>query len=107
MLVLQPPVLVLVSVMMFCCLTKEEKTKQNKKQKTKTKQINPKFKCNTLSVSPSASNPSSVVVSSKNKRNKQTKKRVWRQLCECLSEAVAHLPPTVSQLLLWALFMQL
>jgi hypothetical protein len=32
------------------------------------------------------------------------KKRVWRQLCECLSEGVGHLPPTVSQLLLQALF---
>jgi hypothetical protein len=32
------------------------------------------------------------------------KKRVWRQFCECLSEAVAHLPPTVSLLLLEALF---
>jgi hypothetical protein len=28
------------------------------------------------------------------------KNGVWRQLCECLSEAAAHLPPTVSQLLL-------
>jgi hypothetical protein len=28
---------------------------------------------------------------------------VWRQLCECLSEAVAHLPTAVSQLLLEAL----
>jgi hypothetical protein len=29
---------------------------------------------------------------------------VWRQLYECLSEASAHLPPPVSQLLLQALF---
>jgi hypothetical protein len=28
---------------------------------------------------------------------------VWRQFCECLSEAAAHLPATVSQLLLEAL----
>jgi hypothetical protein len=41
---------------------------------------------------------SSVVVSSKKK------KRVWGQLCECLSEAAAHLPPTVCQVLLQALF---
>jgi hypothetical protein len=41
----------------------------------------------------------------KQKQNKQ--KRVWRQPCECLSEAAAHLPPTVSQLLLQALFMQI
>jgi hypothetical protein len=31
------------------------------------------------------------------------KKKVWRQLCECLSEAAAYLPATVSQLLLEAL----
>jgi hypothetical protein len=35
------------------------------------------------------------------------KKRVWRQICECLSEAVAHLPTAVSLLLLEALFMQI
>jgi hypothetical protein len=69
------------------------KTKQNKQTKS------PKFKCNTVSVSPSASNCTSVVSSKEEK-----KKRVWRQVCECLSEAVAYLPPTVSQLLLQALF---
>jgi hypothetical protein len=36
------------------------------------------------------------VVSSK---EEEKKKRVWRQLCECLSEAAAYLPPTVSHLL--------
>jgi hypothetical protein len=46
---------------------KKPKTKPNQ---TKPKQ-NPKFKCNTISVSPSASNPSSVVVSSKDEKNKQ------------------------------------
>jgi hypothetical protein len=35
---------------------------------------------------------------------KEKKMGVWRQVCECLSEAAAHLPPTVSQLLLQALF---
>jgi hypothetical protein len=35
---------------------------------------------------------------------KGKKNGVWRQLCECVSEAAAHLPPTVSQLLLQALF---
>jgi hypothetical protein len=35
---------------------------------------------------------------------KGEKNGVWRQLCECLSEAAAHLPPTVTQLLLQALF---
>jgi hypothetical protein len=69
-------------------------TKQNKTK------IHPKFKCNTVSVSPSASSPSSVIVSSK----EEEKKKVWRQLCDCLSEAMAHLPPTVSHLLLQALF---
>jgi hypothetical protein len=43
---------------------------------------------------------SSVVVLPKEEK----KKGVWRQLCECLSEAAAHLPPTVSWLLLQALF---
>jgi hypothetical protein len=33
----------------------------------------------------------------------EKKKRVWRQLCECLPEAPAHLPAAVSQLLLEAL----
>jgi hypothetical protein len=35
------------------------------------------------------------------------KKSVWRQFCEWLSEAVAHLPIAVSLLLLEALFMQI
>jgi hypothetical protein len=37
------------------------------------------------------------------RKRKKKKKRVWGQFCECLSEAVAHLPATVSQLLLEAL----
>jgi hypothetical protein len=37
-------------------------------------------------------------------KRKKKKRVVWRQLCECLSEAVAHLLPTVSQLMLQALF---
>jgi hypothetical protein len=44
-----------------------------------------------------------VVVSSKEER----KEKVWRHFCECLSEAVAHLPSAVSLLLLEALFMQI
>jgi hypothetical protein len=40
-----------------------------------------------------------VIVSSKEGR----KKIVWRQFCECLSEAAAHLTAAVSQLLLEAL----
>jgi hypothetical protein len=30
---------------------------------------------------------------------KEKKNAVWRQNCECLSEAATHLAPTVSQLL--------
>jgi hypothetical protein len=47
---------------------------------------------------------SSVVFSSKVGREK---KRVWRQVCEWLSVAVACLPAAVSLLLLVALFMQI
>jgi hypothetical protein len=54
---------------------------------SKGEKRNPKLKCNIVSFS-----------------SKEKKKGVWRQLCECLSEAAAHLPPTVSQLLLQALF---
>jgi hypothetical protein len=45
----------------------------------------------------------SSVVSSKEER----KKRVWRQVYEWLSEAMAHLSAAVSLLLLEALFMQI
>jgi hypothetical protein len=69
--------------------TNNQKKNQENKQQTKY----PKFKCNTVSVS-------FVVVSSK----EEGKNGVWRQLCECLSEAAAHGPPTVSHLLLQALF---
>jgi hypothetical protein len=71
---------------------KQNKTAQYKNKKNPTKC--PKFKCNTVSVSFSACRCSSVVVSSKVKGKKR--KGVWRQLCECLSEAAAHLPTTVS-----------
>jgi ABC-type uncharacterized transport system fused permease/ATPase subunit len=40
----------------------------------------------------------------KTKQKQENKNRVWRQLSECLSVTVAHLPPTVSHLLLQALF---
>jgi hypothetical protein len=36
-------------------------------------------------------------------REKKKRKRVWRQFCECLPEAAAHLPAAVIQLLLEAL----
>jgi hypothetical protein len=58
-----------------------------------------------VSVSFSACRCSSVVFSSKVGREK--KKRVWRQVCEWLSAAVACLPGVVSLLLLEALFMQI
>jgi hypothetical protein len=37
------------------------------------------------------------------RKRKKEKKRVWGQLCDCLSEAAAHLPTAVSQPLLEAL----
>jgi hypothetical protein len=77
-----------------------KKTKPNKTEKTPQC---PKFKCNTVSVSFSVCRCSSVVVSSKEER----KKCVWRQFCDFLSEALAHLPTAVSLLLLEALFMQI
>jgi hypothetical protein len=76
---------------------KQNRTTQHKTKKNPTKC--PKFKCNTVSVSFSACRCSLVVVSSKVGR----KKRVWRQFCEWLSEAVAHLPIAVSLLLMEAL----
>jgi hypothetical protein len=80
-------------------LSHKGETKQNNKNTTKC----PKFKCSTVSVNFSACRCSFIVVSSKEKR----KKRVWRQFCEWLSEAVAHLPAAVSLLLQEALFMQI
>jgi hypothetical protein len=79
-----------------------QRRKKPNQNKTKKHQKYPKFKCNTVSVSFSACRYSSVVVSSKVGKEK---KRVWRQFCEWLSEAVAHLPTAVSLLLLEALFM--
>jgi hypothetical protein len=38
---------------------------------------------------------------------RKKEKKVWRQVCEWLSEAAAHLPASVSLLLLEALFMQI
>jgi hypothetical protein len=69
---------------------KIEKTAQNKNP-TKC----PKFKCSTVSISFSACRCSSVVFSSKVGREK---KKVWRQVCEWLSVAVACLPAAVSLL---------
>jgi hypothetical protein len=95
---LQPPVLKTPQCLRSSSVIFSSKGKKEKTNKQTNK--NPKFKCNTVSVSPSASSPSSVIVSSK----KRKKKGVWRQLCECLFEAEAHLPSTVSHLLLHAPF---
>jgi hypothetical protein len=81
--------------------SKGKKPKKQKENQNTTKC--PKFRCNTVSVSFSACRCSSVVVTSK----KREKKRVWRQLHECLSEAATHLPAAVSLLLLEVLFMQI
>jgi peptidoglycan biosynthesis protein MviN/MurJ (putative lipid II flippase) len=40
-------------------------------------------------------------------KGREEKKRVWRQFCEWLSEAAAHLLAVVSLLLLEALFVQI
>jgi hypothetical protein len=86
-------------------LSSHQRGKNKKTPKTKTKKI-VKFKCNTLAVSPSASSPSSVILSSKEEKN-TTKQRVWRQLSECLSEAGVYLPPTANHMLLQALIFYL
>jgi hypothetical protein len=82
-------------------LSHQRGKKNHKTKKNPTKC--PKFKCNTILVSFSACRCSSIVVSSKAGR----KKRVWRQVCEWLSDTVAHLPTAVSLLLLEVLFMQI
>jgi hypothetical protein len=84
---------------------KKQNTKQTEKTSKKPKpkpnqNKNPKFKWN---FNPSASSSSSVFVSSKEEKKREKKKRAWRQLCEFLSEAAAHLPAAVNQLLLEAL----
>jgi hypothetical protein len=79
----------MVSQKYFChCVIKGDK-KQNKTKNPK-KQNNtkcPKFKSNTVSVSFSECRCSLVVSSTEERK----KKRVWRQVCGCLSEAVALL----------------
>jgi hypothetical protein len=55
--------------------TNNETAKKNPKNQNTSKQINPKFKCSTVSVSPSASSPSSAVVSSNDKKNKNKNKK--------------------------------
>jgi hypothetical protein len=64
----------------------------------------PKFKCNTVSVSFSASRCSLIVFSSKvgREKKKNLETGLWMAIC-----IVAHLPTAVSLLLLEALFMQI
>jgi hypothetical protein len=78
--------------------TKQNKTVQKKKNHN-VPQVQMQYSFNIFS----ACRCGSVIVSSKVVR----KKRVWRQFCEWLSEAVACLPAAVSLLLLEALFMQI
>jgi hypothetical protein len=52
--------------------TNRQTEKTNKKTKIKQNK-NPKFKCNTVLVSPSASSPSSVIVSSKEEKKRKKK----------------------------------
>jgi hypothetical protein len=59
------------------------------------------FKCNTVSVRPSAWSSNSVVVSSKEEKKKGSED----SSVNVYSEAAAHLPSTVRQQLLEALFM--
>jgi hypothetical protein len=97
-LVLQPPVLE-----SFQCLGSSYFLIKGEETKKQTK--NPKFKCSKVSV---LQHPV-LVLSFSHQRKKEGKKKkgVGRQLCECLSAAAAaHLPPTVSHLLLQALFIE-
>jgi hypothetical protein len=88
-------------------LQREKKTKTKKTQnKNKTIQ-NKKFpSSNAVHFQLVLQQPVLVLLLSHHRKRK-TKQRVWRQLCECLSEAGAHLPHTVNHLLVQALFMQI
>jgi hypothetical protein len=56
------------SSVIFAAKGKKQKPKKQKTKENKT----PKFKCNIVSVSPSASSPSSVIVSSKEEKKKRS-----------------------------------
>jgi hypothetical protein len=78
------------------------KKQKNKTNKQKTKQNkNPKLKCNTVSVSPSASSSSSVIVSSKEEKKRRKKESGDSFVNVCLRLQLTC-PATVSQLLLEA-----
>jgi hypothetical protein len=89
-LVLQPPVLKTSQCLWsssFIFSSKGKKAKKNPpKTKTKTIKQNPKFKCNTVSVSPSASY---VVVSSKEEKKKRgsLETALWMSIWGCGSSA--------------------
>jgi hypothetical protein len=80
-----------------------------KGEKTKTKQNKKIPSSNAIQFQLVLQHPVLVLLLShqRKRKTKQNKKRVWRESCECLSEAAIHLPPTVSHLLLEALFMQI
>jgi hypothetical protein len=69
---------------------------KGKKQKNKSKK-----KKSQVQMEYSFFSPHHLVVLS---HQRKKKKGVWRQLCECLSQATTHLPPTVNHLLLQAVF---
>jgi hypothetical protein len=79
--------------------TSKQTNKIPKNQST-SKHINPKFKCNAISVSPSAYSPSSVIVSSKDKKNSNNKKSLGTALlmsiCGCRSPATYCQPSTTA-----------
>jgi hypothetical protein len=76
------------------------KTKnQNKQKQNKTKY--PKF--NAIQFQLDFQHAVLVQSLSHQRKRKKKRKRVWRQFRECLSGTAAHLPTTISQLLLEAL----
>jgi hypothetical protein len=68
---------------------------KEKNQKNRNTTKFPKFRCNTVTVS---FQHAGVLWLLSHQRKTGKKKRVWRQLCECLSEAAAHPPAAVTQL---------
>jgi hypothetical protein len=77
---------------------------KNKKQKQENKQTKNIPSSNAIQFQLVLQQPVLVLSLSHQSKREREKKRVWRQLCDCLSEAATHQPPTVSHLLLHALF---
>jgi hypothetical protein len=71
---------------------------QNKQKQKKTKQSTP----SSNAIHFQLILQHAVLIQSLSHQRKR-KKKVWRQFCECLSEAAVHLPAAVNQLLLEAL----